>query len=419
MGTFNRTPVNKFSPCPICNHSDWCYWWHQESGDVLVCNRDKDNVNRLGADGKYYVLVGHTKNGMSIYEEADQLKQKKEAAAYVPVKKELKNIDTVNRLSNSLLNQYYRELLSMLRLDTFHRMYLRNEGWSDDLINRHMIRSLPVRDYIRFRYGNFKSLSPSRRQVAQKLADMHNGTLEGMPGAFLDKTDRWTLAGPSGILFPLYDPSGNLYGLRIRMDFTDVPEKLSTDTHGLFYEKNNAKHYVVPFKGTYTITNGEVLFDNAGGKYRPFQSWYEDKKAKSAGFIKNIYEKGCRLGDQISLYTKPGDQMYVAYLTEGEKKGIFANNALNAPILSTPGVSNWGPILKMIPDLKRLGIKMIVIAYDSDKNSNAQVLQQQNNVAEALRREGFFIGVANWQPQYGKGLDDLLARGHRPDYELI
>lgn len=62
---------------------------------------------------------------------------------------------------------------------------------------------------------------------------------------------------------------------------------------------------------------------------------------------------------------------------------------------------------------------MFVIAYDADKTVNDKVLVSEKNAINALRNEGFSIGVAEWDSCYGKGIDDLLAGGHRPSFIAI
>ena len=62
---------------------------------------------------------------------------------------------------------------------------------------------------------------------------------------------------------------------------------------------------------------------------------------------------------------------------------------------------------------------MFIIAYDADKAVNESVLNAQNKVLDAIRKEGFYVGVANWDESCGKGLDDLLSKGFQPSYDIL
>ena len=37
---------------------------------------------------------------------------------------------------------------------------------------------------------------------------------------------------------------------------------------------------------------------------------------------------------------------------------------------------------------------------------------------QKLKEEGFTVGVAEWNIEHGKGIDDLLCNGYRPQYVL-
>ena len=65
--------------------------------------------------------------------------------------------------------------------------------------------------------------------------------------------------------------------------------------------------------------------------------------------------------------------------------------------------------------VRRLGF----MAYDTDKESNANVLRQQDAIAQALMADGFSVELAHWSTKYGKGFDDLLAGGNVPSFELL
>jgi len=312
-------------------------------------------------------------------------------------------------------------------LDDVHRDYLHKEKWSDELIEKHQIRSLPERDFTRFKYKNTFSKNKYRKTLGNMIAEKFGkDSLIGVPGAYMDNAGNWTFAGQKGLVFPLYDAEGYIYRLRIRMDYMDVNREMQKEGNISFYEEDGVKHYLTPMKGFYTLENGEKVYEKVRGKYRNLSSFREDDDAAKQGIIKNTYTKGCESGNQLGIYyNAQRDNMFICYVTEGEKKGIYCNEKLRAPFISVPGVDSWGKLLegevghRQIDILKKRGVMMFVIAYDADKAVNAKVLDCETKVIEALKKEGFAIGVANWNALYGKGIDDLLAGGHLPTYEAV
>lgn len=111
---------------------------------------------------------------------------------------------------------------------------------------------------------------------------------------------------------------------------------------------------------------------------------------------------------------------------EGEKKSLFANHVLHAPVVSLPGVNSFGKVLETMDDgrnvlnfLAAKGCTTVIIAYDSDKYVNEAVLMYEQKLIELLSGYGFRIAVAYWNPGFGKGLDDILSINVRPNYELV
>lgn len=384
---------SKFSRCPICNGPDWCgILPAKDGGELIVCQRDTMKADIIGTDGNFYVYVCDSKRAKaSVYEEASQRRAKEiyrqggEFGNFQYSKlqnQELVPVDVINPLENVKLDKIYRELLSLLVLEREHYHYLIEDGWTDALIEKHHICSFPVKDFERYKEKIYQK-NPMRVNLAQCLLRNFR-SLEGVPGAFLNKSGKWTFAGNSGILFPLYDLNGNIYRLRVRLDR-----------------------------------------DTGYGKYHNFSSFMEDKEAKKQGYLKNYYEKGCQAGNNIGIYMNADDDMYLCYITEGEKKGIIGNFYLKNPVVSLPGVNSYSKLLdgqtgrRPIDGLIRKGVRIFIVAFDADKDKNMAVLKSQINLVKALQKEGCTVAVANWDVSLGKGLDDLLINRNRPLYELV
>jgi len=432
--------VTKNNPCPICGKPDWCGFMPASNGGyLLICQRDTEKANAIGRDGNFYVVVGVSQSGATIFEEANQRRQKELARKgrshdyefkQTPEPKTLAVFDQVEVLPNKKLHQIYKTMMSFLTLEPSHQEYLKKEGWTDELIKKYGIVSFPEKDYLRFKYRkDTNSKNPYRKKLARMVMDeLGLDSLRGVPGAYRDKNGCWTFAGRSGIIFPLLDIHKNIYRLRIRMDFRDVNAEIHSNSNGDDYFIDNGEIKFISMAGIYQIfsSTGEKIFDKSQGKYRNFASYFPDEKAEKEGFIKNVYSEGCEAGNQIGFYYDASrDDMHIAYITEGEKKAIFSNEHLRAPFISFPGVNSWNLLFqgnkgeRPIDVLKRNGVKIIIIAFDADKKVNERVLSAEKQVINSLRYEGFVVGVAEWDIKIAKGIDDLLAKGYKPTYAVI
>ena len=450
MGVFKR--VTAHNRCPICGKPDWCFWIEMTDydGQLLCCQRHTTKEDVCGFDGNYYVHVkfsdGDGSCGASIFEEATQRKARQELFGrqncdnhnFVKAEKKeriLTPVGIVSPLENSRLDKIYRAMLKLLKLEPKHREYLLKEGWTDELIEKNQIRSFPEKDYTRyqFRRESFKNGNISRKKLAAKLIEQFGeNALIGVPGAYIDKGGNWTFHGRSGILIPQYDVYHQMYRLRIRMDFRDVNAEIISGTNGkddCFMDQQGNMKYI-SMGGVYEILDEGMeserrVYQKSGGKYRNLSSFNEDEEAAQKGFYMNLLEKGCEAGNQLGFYyNETRDDMYICYVIEGEKKGIYCNDKLPAPFVSVPGVGSWQHLFstkkgeRPIDVLKAKGVSIIIVAFDADREVNKRVMAAQEATIKALKKEGFMVGIAEWDMKLGKGLDDLLANGHKPQYVL-
>lgn len=401
----NFRNVSKREPCPICGKPDWCSI--QEVGSSVqlhYCRRVLSGFDIISpVNNREYVFIKQSKDGSCLYKDREQydadrdewllqnsgyhqIRQQKERPKQEPPKQPEShagnNALSVQAKPNRELDLVYRSFLKHLHLNKMHIRYLKKEGWSNQLIQRSMLRSLPVNHS---RHYN----SDDRERITLEL--IHEfGSVQGVPGFYQKPDGKWTFTGSSGILIPLYDHNHCLYRLRIRLDHPQV------DDSGK--EKN---------------------------KYNNFSSYFESKT--KGGALVNAYINGCRSGSHIGLYDNPTvDDYTVCYITEGEKKAIYANHVLRVPVVSIPGVNSFNKLLEksengftVLDYLKSQGCRILIIAYDSDKYINQSVLMYENKIIEFLSSQDFYIGIAFWNPGFGKGLDDILSINVRPNYELV
>lgn len=402
--------VSKRELCPICGKSDWCTILSKSSSEVFeelnICRRSGISSDVLShINGLRYSFIKELSDGSLMFEETQMHEAAKKAwiqrqgkkvsrclhqtltndalQSMQPIPTEEKKIihGCAEPLGHDQLNRIYTSFLNKLPLYSNHRNYLRSEGWKDTLINRSCIRSIPTG-------RNLAYVGAKRIQITRELIKEF-GSVRGVPGFYLQKDDNWCFtARASGILIPVFDCKGRIYRLRIRLDY---PER---DINGK--EKN---------------------------KYNNFSSFYEASDDNNELF--NGFTEGCRSGNHIGFYCQDKDDFTVCYVTEGEKKALFANDVLHCPVVSIPGVNSFMKLLEPLEDgshvldyLKARGCCVIVIAYDADKAVNQTVLRCEKKLVSLVNQFDFQIALAEWNMGFGKGLDDILSVGVRPNYSI-
>lgn len=90
-------------------------------------------------------------------------------------------------------------------------------------------------------------------------------------------------------------------------------------------------------------------------------------------------------------------------------------------MISLPGINSYSKLLEKnsfgkcaLDFLADIGCNSVVIAYDADKYVNKNVLRCEGKLAELLTDASFPTYIADWNPGFGKGLDDMLVLGVRP-----
>lgn len=211
---WNIKSVSKARPCPICGHTDWCGFMPGNDGrELVLCQRALEAVPTAGIDGLTYVCVGKSKGAeaylfmeLSAKEARDAergFNGKSVSGARANGPRTMTVIDEVIPLSHEQLDVIYRYMLSQMVLDDFHREWLRNEGWTDELIDNNMIKTMPLDDFRRFKRpsGSYYSRSPWRKAIVSACVE-HFGSLRGVPGFYAlnrKAADFWSLGKEKGV----------------------------------------------------------------------------------------------------------------------------------------------------------------------------------------------------------------------------
>lgn len=442
--------VTRNRPCPICGKEDWCGYYPFSdpiNGIYVMCNRYQGDNNVDGRDGRQYVYVGRSHSGMAKFEEYGQYLEHtrvyKEKRGYknqiekdnpMVFKTREEDFFTQKPKKENLilpqtphqLHTIYQRMQQLLVLEDIHREYLYDQGWDETMIETYHIVSFPVEDRLRKMYHSYEGYKNiTRAKLAEILIqEFGSDALFGVPGAYQESDGKWTFFGYSGILFPMYDMDGYIYRLRIRMDFRDTNASIRYDkkTNRHYVKETDGTRYFVSMKGKYTEdAKGNKHFLNKKGKYRTLSSFIEDKSKKEQGIHANLLLNGCGSGNELSMYLPPNADTRIWYITEGEPKGAFSAHALNAPVITIPGVNSFSLVLKpeVIDKMQQYGMMAVAVAFDADKKENVAVLGYEQKLLAGLKEAGVkMLFTVEWDGANGKGLDDNLAGGGKIGFKL-
>lgn len=200
-----------------------------------------------------------------------------------------------------------------------------------------------------------------RAKYARQLKNRFGTTIcTKIPGLYIKEKDGerwWSLAGSSGILIPSRDPEGRIIALKIRAD--------------------------------------EVK-DSNKGRYSYFSS-------ASHG--------GPSSGSPVHIPLFEGETE-TARLTEGELKADIATVLSGIFTVSVPGASHWR---KALPTLKQIETRTVWLSFDADARQNPHVAASLQRALQGITSEGFKAAVEVWPKEYGKGIDNVLAAGYKPE----
>lgn len=176
--------VSRRQPCPICHHTDWCYFNPDHS--MVVCMRVEDGAIKETANGGWLHRIGEGR--------------------HPPPPTPRPVLSPASRLQR---HRVFKALIDELILSRRHGKQLLARGFSVEAIRRRRYRTLP------------EPRKASRASIARRVRRRSGAELEGVPGFYLHEGRHgpfWSLHGPPGLLIPVIDADGYIAGFQIRAD---------------------------------------------------------------------------------------------------------------------------------------------------------------------------------------------------------
>jgi len=261
--------------------------------------------------------------------------------------------ESENDFDLDLRDKVYKTLIGLLRLRRTHERALRKRG-----LKREEVEILRRRGY--------RSLPSDIHEISViglYLKERYGEELFSVPGFYETQSGspRFVTWKGGGLFIPVREASGRIVGARIRLDKSE------------------------------------------GGKYRHFS-------ASAFGGVKaeiRTHVALPELSHSSPLWRR-------VWLTEGELKADISCLRLGEPVLGISGVTAWR-VKDILKQLRKLGAREVIIAFDADLRRNPQVRGQRNRLALELLRSGLEVKIGIWDEMIGKGLDDLLIAGWYPE----
>jgi len=454
------------NPCKICGKPDWCNEVTFPNGNVLsYCQRVKGNKGDIiSANGRNYRCSKVTDAGFTVWQPLEEYEayietlkgsnRDRKSQKIIPASEyeQVKNLPiegVAEILPPEKLDFFYKSLLNLLVLEKKHEQKLRSEwdkspGMFEKIVNTIPIKSLPPEDRIRFSSKERLS-NMSRKKIVEQLIEKC-GEPKGVPGFYQRKDGKWTFSQLCGIVFPVFDTKGRIIRIRINVDYPIVKGELNgisgrfvyginNDVAGWSFISDSSREPELVWQygsqlNRITLSEKGYPKGKISGKYMNFASCKLVNATDDAGQViakVNKYTNGCESGSFCSVYTKEGDDPTWVYVTEGEKKAEVANQFLNVPVISVPGVNSVfklfenepGSSRSMMDALMDKGCRGVVLVFDADKLVNKAVLDNEQKAVEMFKKRNIYIALGEWNPAWGKGLDDVMLTGVKPAIHIV
>lgn len=242
-------------------------------------------------------------------------------------------------------------------LSDAHRQLLHGRNLSDDDIEQHGYFTMPNRYAMK-----------GIKQALNKRG-LDEDILMNVPGFYKDLSqDKITFSPMKGIGIPIRNLKGQIQGIQVRRDDKKEGEQ----------------------------------------RYRWFSSAFADNDDS------NKFDGGTSPGSPIDVIYPNEVQSKTIFVTEGHFKAVQLTKRFGCISLSVQGVTSWKNIVDVLKGISATHpIKYLYIAFDADMAYNFAVSQQSRRMTDEIQKSlDIKIVYVQWNTDFGKGIDDMLANGH-------
>jgi hypothetical protein len=210
-------------------------------------------------------------------------------------------------------------------------------------------RGLTVKEIISRGYRSVPQDPALRQSICRELIKA-SCALKGVPGFYTGGNGNWDFYGVPGYLIPVRDTEGRIQGMQVRLD-----------------------------------NPGD------GGKYR----WFSMPDKENSTPAKTWIHTSHGIDDEV-------------WITEGPLKADVASFLTGHTFIGVAGVNATKGLTEQ---LKEIGVKEVVIAFDMDFVRNENVEEAIKHLHTDLKKAGVKTATACWHPGMGKGIDDAILSG--------
>lgn len=245
----------------------------------------------------------------------------------------------------------YKAYLSALGLETRHFSNLIKRGLNSEQINNAQYVSKP---------------SNNSKTAQNALGIIENQfKLKGIAGFYIDpKTKHRSQSGVSGTMIPVRDCNGKINSLICRVD--------------------------KPNKDKWGNIKGKYLAFSSNGKPEGEKVWQTTHCPIVTGTARKVSSTTVRI-------------------TEGILKADIATALGDFYCLGMHGLN---PSKDLGNVLEELEISTIIVCLDAGEDENSDILLSKKKLFKLADDIGIDVYFETWDPQYGKGIDDVFVNGH-------
>lgn len=359
---YNPNVKENYVPCPFCGSKKFSMNIALETGHCWKCGEGADIVG-------YHAAM----NNMSIEEAKKDLDQKVGAGS--------ENFVRPERIV--FKDEPQSELAKIDQLDATYRAFLAELHLSEK--NRAMLlaRGFNLEDIERYGYKTFPAYSDEYYAICRRLIAA-GFNLEGVPGFFQTKRGDWTfMRSTQGIIIPQKTVNNKIFGLQIRKD-------------------------------------DDLRVADSEGKLESKLTWFSSRDRKNGVKARADINFSCdfKYDQRTQKYWIYSKSKKIILTEGGMKADLIHAIEPDMPVISVAGVNVIKHLGQTLKYLKKLGIEMVVLAFDMDYLTNPNVAEAMAEARNIITASGMEYKQLTWDTDASvdgqnvsllKGLDDYLA----------